>query len=123
MLSKIQKCFPGLEWEYSATSHGKKVVAGIGGTAESRVYTKVIERRATVQHVIDFVIAKVVSNITVISVLQNSMNKTHIDLNLGKNVPRVKKAHIVKSSDNYICLSTCQQNLDTPMQELCCIEK
>ena len=38
LLSETQKCFSGFEWEYLATSHGKKVVDGIGGTALSPEY-------------------------------------------------------------------------------------
>ena len=55
-------------------------------------------KRATVQNAIDLVTVtvKVVPNVTVISMLQNDINKTHIDFNLAKDVPRIKKAHIVK---------------------------
>ncbi|GBM13664.1 hypothetical protein AVEN_148187-1 [Araneus ventricosus] len=124
LLSKIQKRFSGFEWKYSATSHGKGVVDGIGGTAKSRVYAEVKARRAIVQNAIDFatVASKVVPNITVISMLQKDIDKTQINWNLAKDVPGIKKAHIIKSSDDHICLFTSQQNLDTPIQELCYCE-
>ncbi|GBL98741.1 hypothetical protein AVEN_8634-2 [Araneus ventricosus] len=94
------------KWKYSAICHGKGVVDGIGGTAKSRVYAEVKARRAIVQNAIDFatVAAEVVPNITVISMLQNDIDETHINWNLAKDVPRIKKAHIVKSSDDHICL-------------------
>ena len=106
-LIETQKCFSGFEWEYSATPHEKEVIYGISRTAKSWVYAEEKARWATVQNTIDFatVTAKVVQNITVTSVFQNDMNKTHIDLNLDKDVPRIWKAHIVKSSN--ICLFTC----------------
>ncbi|GBL91652.1 hypothetical protein AVEN_71310-1 [Araneus ventricosus] len=110
-------CFSGFEWKYSATSHGTGVVDGIGGTTKSRVYAEVKARRAIVQNAIDFapVASKVVPNITVISMLQNDIDKTQINWNLAKDVPGIKKAHIIKSSDDHICLFTSQQNLDTPI--------
>ena len=40
-----------------------------------------------------------------------TINKTHIDLNLAKNEPRIKRVHIVKSSDSYVYLINCKQNL------------
>ena len=107
MLSEIQKCFSYLEWEYSATSYGKGVVHGIGGTAKTRVYAKVKAKRATVQIQLTLLQLLKVPNIIVISVLQNDINKTHTDLNLSEDVPRIKKANIVKSSDVNICLITC----------------
>ncbi|GBL80060.1 Pro-Pol polyprotein [Araneus ventricosus] len=124
LLSKIQKRFSDFEWKYSSTSHGKGVVHGIGGTTKSRVYAEVKARRAIVQNAIDFttVAAKVVPNITVISMLQNDIDKTQIDWNSAKDVPGIKKVHIVKSSDDHMCLFTSQQNLDTPIQELCYCE-
>ncbi|GBN44817.1 hypothetical protein AVEN_133510-1 [Araneus ventricosus] len=93
----------GFEWKYSATPHGKGVVDGIGGTAKSRVYAEV-KARAIVQNAIDFatVVTKVVPNITVISMLQNDIDKTQIDWNLAKNVPGIKKAYIVKISDDHV---------------------
>lgn len=124
LLSKMQKRFSGFEWKYSATSHGKGVVDSVSGTAKSRVYAEVKARRAIVQNAVDFatVAAKLVPNITVISMLQNDIDKTQIDWNLAKDVPGIKKAHIVKNSDDHICLFTCQQNLDTPILELCYCE-
>ncbi|GBN30684.1 hypothetical protein AVEN_116731-1 [Araneus ventricosus] len=120
-VSKIQKRLSAFKWKYSAISHGKGVVDGIGGTAKFRVYAEVKARIAIVQNAIDFakVAAKVVPNITVISMLQNDIDKTQINWNLAKDVPGIKKAHIVNSSDDHICLFTSQQNLDTPIQELC----
>ena len=110
MLSETQKWFSCLEWEYSATSYGKGIVDVTGGTVKSRVYAEVKAKRATVQNaIIDFaaVVVQVVPNNTVFSVLQNDINKTHTDLNLSEDVPRIKKANIVKSSDVNICLITC----------------
>ena len=93
LLSETQKYFSYFKWEYSATSHGKGVVDGIGGTAKSRISAEVKARRARVQNAIDFGIfaVKVVPNVTIISVLQNDINKTHINLNLAKDVPSIKK--------------------------------
>ncbi|KAF8793879.1 hypothetical protein HNY73_001911 [Argiope bruennichi] len=121
ILFKTQKHFSSFEWKYSATSHGKGVVDGIGGTAKSRVYAEVKARRAIVQNAVDFatVAAKVVQNITVIPMLQKDIDKTQIDWNLAKDVPGIKKAHIIKCLDEHICLFTSQQNLDTTVQELC----
>ena len=62
--------------------------------------------------------ANVLPKIAVISVLQNDINKNHINWNLAKNVPGDKKAHIMKTSDNHICLFTSQQNLDSCIQDV-----
>lgn len=88
------------------------------------VYVKVKARRAIVQNAIEFatVATKVVLNVTVISILQDEINKTQIDGNLAKDVLRTKKAHIIKNCDEHIYLFTSQQNLDTPIQELCFYE-
>ena len=86
-----------VEWEYPAISNGKEVVNGISWTAKFQVYAEV-NTRTTVQNAIVFtaVVAIVVQSITVISLLQNDISKTHIDLNLAKDVLRIKKAqHIM----------------------------
>ena len=50
VLAKRYGCF--VEWEYFATSHGKGVVDGIGGTAKSSVRRKVMSKRVDAEIVL-----------------------------------------------------------------------
>lgn len=78
-------------------------------------------RKARVQNAVDFttVASIIIANVTVIYVLQNDINKTQIDWNLVKDVHRSKKAHVIKCSDDHICLFTSQQHLDTTILCYC----
>lgn len=73
---KFQEKFESIDWKYTATSHGKGVVDGIGGSAKSRVRAEVMGHREVVQTAKDFsiVAAKVMPNVTVMPIMQEQID-------------------------------------------------
>lgn len=121
ILSNTWKRFSSIEWKYSATSHGKGVVDGVGGSAKSHVYAEVMARRAIVQDADSFakVAARVMQNVKVISVMQQEIDQVQITWDLAKGVSGIKKAHVIKCCNKHVYLFTSAQSLDTPIQQVC----
>lgn len=74
--SKFQDKFESIDWKYTATSHGKGVVDGIGGSAKSRIRAEVMGHREVVQTAKDFAIvaAKIMPNVTVVPIMQEQID-------------------------------------------------
>ena len=118
----LNKIVP-MQWNYFATSHGKGVVDGIGGTVKRIVWNAVVSRKATVVDAQSFVeLDSSISKSANIS-LVNKKEIKHISESIGlekcfseaKPLPGISRFHCIEPQGNgsVNCCLYSLQSLDT----------